>query len=97
MKLVRVHPEARIEARKALEWYWEESEPAALGFAFELKQAYLAIQSAVPTYPPYLMGTSRKLLKRYPYFVVFREFSDEIEVIAVAHGKRRPGYWKKRI
>jgi hypothetical protein len=34
---------------------------------------------------------------RIPYFVVFREFAREIQIIAVAHAKRRPGYWNKRL
>jgi hypothetical protein len=33
----------------------------------------------------------------YPYFVVFRELPRKIEIIAVAHAKRRPGYWLKRL
>jgi hypothetical protein len=27
---------------------------------------------------------------------VYRELDDRIEVIAVAHAKRRPGYWRDR-
>jgi hypothetical protein len=37
------------------------------------------------------------MLKRYPYFVVFRELPRKIQIIAVAHAKRRPGYWTKRL
>ena len=35
-------------------------------------------------------------VKRFPYVVYFREFDDVIWVIAIAHGRRRPGYWKGR-
>ncbi len=28
-----------------------------------------------------------------PFFVVFREANSRIEVLAIAHGRRRPGYW----
>ena len=48
-------------------------------------------------YAQYLHGTRRILLDRYPYFVVFRELPRKIEIIAIAHCKRRPGYWKGRI
>jgi len=47
-------------------------------------------------YPPYLHGTRRVLLKRFPYFIVFFDWQDEIYIVAVAHAKRRPGYWKRR-
>jgi plasmid stabilization system protein ParE len=46
---------------------------------------------------PYLRGTHRVMLHRYPYFVVFRELARKIQIVAVAHAKRRPGYWRGRI
>jgi hypothetical protein len=33
---------------------------------------------------------------RFPYRVVYRNRPDEIVVVAVAHLRRRPGYWKNR-
>jgi len=36
-------------------------------------------------------------LKRFPYLIVFREMDSEIQIIAVAHGRRRQGYWKRRL
>jgi hypothetical protein len=35
-------------------------------------------------------------MRRFPYLVVYREVSTGLQVIAVAHGRRRPGYWKNR-
>jgi hypothetical protein len=34
---------------------------------------------------------------RFPYSVVYLEDEDEIWVLAVAHAKRRPGYWRGRL
>jgi plasmid stabilization system protein ParE len=48
-------------------------------------------------FPPYLHGTRRVLLDRYPFSVVFRELPRKIQIVAVAHAKRRPGYWAKRL
>jgi len=39
----------------------------------------------------------RALLPRFPYLVIFIELADELRVLAVAHGKRRPGYWLDRL
>jgi len=33
----------------------------------------------------------------FPYSVIFQDKDDNILVVAVAHAKRRPGYWLKRI
>jgi len=42
-------------------------------------------------------NTRRVVLSRFPYIVVFRETVTEIEIVAVAHGRRRPGYWRERL
>lgn len=41
-------------------------------------------------------GARHVLLRRFPYFVVYRERSEDIHVIAVAHTSRKPGYWRHR-
>jgi hypothetical protein len=35
--------------------------------------------------------------QRFPYAIVFIELDDEIRVLAIAHGKRQPGYWRARL
>ena len=46
--------------------------------------------------PPDLV-VKRKLVRRFPYVVIFVEFDRTVRVIAVAHGARKPGYWRDRI
>jgi toxin ParE1/3/4 len=72
------------------------SEAAALRFDNELRAAFIALRNAPRTYAPYLRGTRRIMLSSYPLLVVFRELPRKIQIIAVAHAKRRPGYWAKR-
>jgi len=36
-------------------------------------------------------------MKRFPFAIIYRDTPEAIQVIAIAHGHRRPGYWKKRI
>lgn len=38
----------------------------------------------------------KAVLQRFPYVIFFRELSDVIQVGAVAHTAREPGYWLKR-
>jgi toxin ParE1/3/4 len=97
MRRVEVHPEANAEQKQAFDRYWAESQPAASGFWDELKDAYRKLRKSPRIGSPYVRGTRRILLHRYPYSVVFRELPDKIQVIAVAHAKRRPGYWAKRL
>lgn len=92
----QLHPEAMLEAQAAREWYEAKSPEAATAFMAELDIAIDSIRAAPELYPPYLHGTRRYLMRRFPYLIVYRITSTAIEIAAVAHGRRRPGYWKKR-
>ena len=42
-------------------------------------------------------GVARRLpIRRFPYFVVYRDRGEFIEIVAIAHQSRRPGYWRSR-
>jgi toxin ParE1/3/4 len=89
-----IHPEALSEARAARQWYQTRSEDAAKAYLAELDIGVESILSASELYPPYLHGTRCYLLRRFPYMIVYCATSTTIHIIAVAHSRRRPGYWK---
>ncbi len=91
------HPGARIDALKSYDWYAERSQNAAQAFQEELQIAGRAIQRSPERWATYLFGTRRCLMKRFPYVVVYRIAADRIEILAVAHGRRKPGCWKGRL
>jgi toxin ParE1/3/4 len=93
---VRLHPDAIAEAKAAYEWYAERNPSAANAFISELDHAIGQIQSGPERWTMHLLGTRKFLLRRFPYGVVYRITESAIQVIAVAHGRRRPGYWKTR-
>jgi plasmid stabilization system protein ParE len=93
---VELHPEAQLEARAAREWYRERSEAAAEGFVAELDNAVREIGESPERWPKYTPSTRRFLFRRYPYYVVYRQLLTIIQILAVAHGHRRPGYWRRR-
>ena len=93
---VEIHPEAIAEARAAREWYQVRSADAADAFLAELDAGIESIRIAPDLYPSYLHGTRRYLMRQFPYLIVYRVTSTTIQVVAVAHGRRRPGYWKSR-
>jgi len=80
-----------------VEWYRERSPQAAEAFVNELCRAIEQISDHPKLYFVSEFGTRRILLRKFPYLVVFRETANGIEVIAVAHGRRRPGYWRHRV
>ena len=92
-----IHPAAVEEAEKAARWYRERSASAAAQFVEEVNHAIDRILAAPQRWPAGPYGTRKLLLRRFPYAVVYRELRSVIQILAVAHGHRRPGYWKTRI
>ena len=80
------HPDARIEALEAHDWYAERSNSAAEVFQDELQDARRAIQDAPDCWASFLFGTRQYVMKRFPFVVVYRVATDRIEIITVAHG-----------
>lgn len=93
---VAVHPTARTELQGAYGWYFERSPTAAVAFLDEIDQAIEAISENPNKWPLYIEGTRRFVLRRFPFSVVYREAASAILVVAFAHGRRRPGYWRNR-
>jgi plasmid stabilization system protein ParE len=93
---VRIHPAAIEEAEAAYDWYSERSLTAAQGFLEELERAVEVVSETPQRWPQYRAGTRRYVFPRFPFFLVYCLRNDQVEVIAVAHGRRRPGYWAKR-
>jgi plasmid stabilization system protein ParE len=91
------HPEAVEEARAARAWYAARSLEAAGRFMAELDLALEQIAESPDRFALYLGGTRGFLLRRFPYLIVFRETESTVQVVAVAHGRRKPGYWKSRL
>lgn len=65
-------------------------------FVEELDRAIRLIRSTPLRWPKFRSGTRRFLMRRFPFSVVYRLEPDAVIVIAVAHARRRPGYWRKR-
>jgi plasmid stabilization system protein ParE len=96
---LRILPEAEEELAQAAVWY----ERKRIGLGVELvamvDRAFEQILDA-----PLSCGTwrddrayRRKLVTRFPYVIFFRIDADAVEIVAVAHARRRPGYWAERI
>ena len=46
---------------------------------------------------PDLPGVQKLRLKQFPFSLLYINRPDLVWVVAVAHGSRKPGYWKARI
>ncbi len=100
MKPARLTAPARGEIRDAARWYREHSPTVAQQFIAEILRALELIEEfpGAGSTIPYVDDpqTRRFPIRTFPYQIVFVELDDILEVVAVAHDRRRPGYWIPR-
>jgi toxin ParE1/3/4 len=94
---VGFHPAAEIELRATAKFY--EDRMATLGneFVDEVER----ICSLIADYPK-LGATFDPVhrtvrLRRFPFALIYRVDDPHITIVAVAHTRKRPGYWRGRV
>lgn len=96
MKL-EFHPEAEQELIEAAAYY--EGEVPGLGerLGAEVRRASDRLLE-YPQIGPLIESELRKfVLDQFPYTLIYSVSAEALQIIAVAHQKRRPGYWKTRV
>ena len=94
---VRFHPEARAELREAGRWYYERSPLTATSFAHAVDNSVARIVETPTQHPLAEHGTRKLILQRFPFNIFYLARESDIVIVAVAHQKRRPGYWARRV
>lgn len=102
-RAVRFHPLATAEVVEAQLWY--ENRVDGLGGRF--LGAVRATTERAARWPnagtPTRQDDSSEQLERkialagFPYVVVYRVASEDLEILAVHHERRRPFYWADRV
>jgi toxin ParE1/3/4 len=96
-KPYRLHELASREYEEADDWYFSHSIDASIEFLGDLYAALEDIAQAAHRWPKYLYGTRRFVMQRFPFSIVYLDDLDLVTIVAVAHSKRKPGYWKNRV
>ncbi|WP_165070370.1 type II toxin-antitoxin system RelE/ParE family toxin [Paludisphaera rhizosphaerae] len=96
MTEVKIHPEAEAEYEHALGWYLDRSSQAAARFEAAFDEAIQAIRSHPEMFPRCDEVHRYVLLRRFPYSLIYRVEGESATIFAVAHSKRRTGYWSGR-
>jgi plasmid stabilization system protein ParE len=94
---VRFFLEASEEIEGAANWYGRRSPAAQATFLREIDHAITAILDAPQRWTSYIDGTRRYVFRKFPYSVVYFVDDGMVLIVAVAHDKRRPGYWRRRL
>lgn len=95
--IVRVAPDAEAELEASARWY-DEHAGLRTEFIEAIDEALFAIAEGPHRNPPWSPdSTYRKyVVHRFPYVIVYRMREQYVEILAFAHTRRRPEYWKTR-
>lgn len=99
---VRYHPEAVAEFRADVSWY--EERVAGLGDRFEMSvdeivDSILEWPESGAVWPGWdsIPVVRSRRVAGFPYRLVYLVQATELVVVALAHEKRKPGYWRERL
>jgi mRNA-degrading endonuclease RelE of RelBE toxin-antitoxin system len=93
---VIIHESAEEELYEAAEYY--DSQVPGLGHAFllEIQQAIHFIQFEPESSPRIYKVVRKRVLRRFPYNILYSVKNDVITILAIASQRRRPFYWRNR-
>ena len=96
MNLIRL-PEAEADLDEAIDHYIEA---ASATVAADLQHEVRRVAALLCDWPGlgHTVGTRARAfgLKRFPYQLVYRLTADAVVIVAIAHEKRDPRYWRGR-
>ena len=96
MKRFEFHPDARVEYLAAILYYDDARSGLGDEFVTEIEDA-IDLILAHPLAWPRMGGRVRRcLIGRFPFGIIYTVTGGLILILAVAHLKRAPGYWKSR-
>lgn len=97
MKFIVIHTEARKELDATIAYYEAQKVGLGLDLLSEVEKVFLKIQQNPNLGIPHkIEGIRRYAIQRFPYLIFYTELEEVIWVIAIAHGRRKPNYWKQR-
>jgi toxin ParE2 len=96
MKL-RITEEAEVEVDEAVAYFNAQRPGLGSEFAAQVRLGLDRLLQFPHAWPPIGRRLRRFLLGRFSYALIYYVDAEEIVIVAVAHLKRRPGYWRKRL
>lgn len=94
---VVTHPEAQEDLSEALEWLQERTLWSANELLNDYDKQVEQIRQSPASHHFIYQEFRRANLKRFQYHVIYRANINTLFIIAFAHAKRHPDYWKSRI
>lgn len=96
MTRARFLPEAESELAEAVQFYERAEAGLGAAFALEAERTVDRICAFPESGSKFSASTRGKITANFPFWVIYRTDAGEVTIIAIAHQRRKPGYWRKR-
>ena len=93
---VTFHPGASDDYAAAYSWYHDRGTTLAANFETEVDRGVRLISQNPLRWPKFDNQRRRFIVRKFPYSIIYELQDEDVVVLAVAHGKRRPNYWQER-
>jgi plasmid stabilization system protein ParE len=90
------HPGASEDYAAAFTWYYTRGTALASDFEREIERGTRLISQTRLRWPKFDGQRRRFVVRKFPYAIIYEVPSKDVVILAVAHGKRRPNYWRER-
>ncbi|MBN1215713.1 MAG: type II toxin-antitoxin system RelE/ParE family toxin [Candidatus Lokiarchaeota archaeon] len=99
MRTITFILEAEEEMNFSAQYYNQQALGLGINFLEEIEKSIHLIKENPERYPFYDKDIHKFNIRRFPFsiFYVFEKELDKIIILAVAHQKRKPNYWRDRI
>jgi plasmid stabilization system protein ParE len=88
---------AEDELAEALDHYNEITAGLGDRFLAEVREAVRLIEEFPRNSPVIDRDVRRKVIFEFPYALLYIVGAEEVVILAVAHQRRRPLYWRRRV
>jgi toxin ParE1/3/4 len=88
---------AEIELTETAQYYNEQQPGLGKRFLDAIREAEQRIRRHPEAWTLHAKTIRGCRVSPFPHRLLYRELPDRIQVVAVAHPSRRPGYWKDRL
>lgn len=94
--VVEIAPAAEADIHDAFVWYRDRNALIADAFRTEVFDVVDRIGEAPLAKAADEDGNRKRVLHRFPYSVIYEVQGNTVTVVAVAHHRRKPGYWMSK-
>jgi len=96
LKNIRLHPSADLEFKEAVKRYNDVIQGLGDRLIDEVEASFELISENSKVGLELEDNIRRIVLNKFPFSILYAEEEPTIYILAVAHQKREPGYWRNR-